>query len=119
MRRDEIAPALKPEEWQYRESGALAVHGVGDEVHVVIHDPDDQLVTVSGPHELFALIALANDALPVMDMRKVTPRIVELMRRAIVVDAESGRSISPDAIGTGELHAFAAVLEALLPPVQR
>jgi hypothetical protein len=118
MPRTEIAPALSLEEWERRTTDSVSVERVGDEVQVVVHDPDDQLVSVSGPYELFGLIALANDALPDGDMRKITPHIVELLRRAVVLESHHEHPPSPDAIGTGELHAFATVLESLLPPTQ-
>jgi hypothetical protein len=45
---------------------------VGDETHVIVADPDEQLVSVTGPNELHALAALANDALPDDDPRKLS-----------------------------------------------
>jgi hypothetical protein len=112
----EIRPALMPEEWKRRSTGVVSVDCVGDEVQIVVHDPDEQLVSVSGSQELFALIALANDALPDGDIRKITPRVVELLHRAVVMEPRYGLPPSPDPVGTGELHAFVAVLAALLPP---
>jgi hypothetical protein len=72
MHRFKIAPALEPEEWQHRRSGAVSVERVGDETHVVVRDPNGEVVSVSGPAEVFALMALANDALPDGDPRKIT-----------------------------------------------
>ena len=59
-----IRPALTPAQWEEHRAGAVFLHVVDDETHVVVADPDNQLVSVSGPSELFALMALANDALP-------------------------------------------------------
>jgi hypothetical protein len=38
--RFEIAPALEPEEWQHRRSGAVSIDYVDGETHVVVMDPD-------------------------------------------------------------------------------
>jgi hypothetical protein len=117
----EIGPALEPEEWVDRRFGAIsrdAIEGSGDE-SVVITDPGGRETSVSGSNELFALIALANDAMPNHDTRKITPRVVEVLRRSVAMDRHAGASATPDAVGTGELHALAAVLEALLPPYRR
>src|SRR6266480_1645097 len=67
-----MRPALTPDEWYRRQSGAVLSHMIGDETHVIVADPDEQLVSVTGPNELHALAALANDALPDEDARKLT-----------------------------------------------
>ena len=72
MKRFQIAPALEPEEWKHRRCGAVSIDHVDGETHVVITDSDGELVSVSGPAEVFALMALANDALPDGDPRKLT-----------------------------------------------
>jgi hypothetical protein len=77
---------------------------------------DDKYESTVPAEALGELMALANDALSDLDARKITPRIVRLLRRAVVLDPDSGQPPSPDALGTGELHSFAAALEALLPP---
>ncbi|HZI42558.1 MAG TPA: hypothetical protein VFD67_12665, partial [Gemmatimonadaceae bacterium] len=59
----EIAPALEQQEWKDLRCGCIAIDQVGDETHIVVTDPDGEVVSVSGPQELFALIALANAAL--------------------------------------------------------
>ena len=79
MKRYEIAPALEPEEWKQRRSGAVSIDLVGDETHVVVRDPHGEIVSVSGPAEVFALMALANDALPDGDPRKITRETVQLL----------------------------------------
>src|SRR5204863_4130807 len=85
MSTQKIAPALAPQEWRERRCGAVSVCHVESEVHVVVRDPDDQLVSVSAPEELFALIALANDALPHDDPRKITLEKVRTLE-AIATD---------------------------------
>jgi hypothetical protein len=108
----EIAPALEPEEWQHRRCGQLAVTHVGDEVHVVVRDPDGEIVSVSGPEALFALMALANDALPDGDPRKITVSTVELLG-ALTRDMWYGhRAVEQQRA----LTLLAQSLAALLPP---
>jgi hypothetical protein len=86
---DPIRPALTSEEWEGRRSGPVHVEIINDEVHVVVRDPDDSLVSVSGTDELCALIALANDALPDDEARKLTRTDVVLLRiLADQIDAE-------------------------------
>jgi len=67
-----MRPALTPDEWCHRRSGPVFLDIVDDEVHVVVADPDEQLVSVTGPNDLHALLALANDALPADDPRRLT-----------------------------------------------
>lgn len=109
----EIAPALEPEEWKDRRFGAIsrdAIEGSGDEF-VVIIDPDGRETSVSGPNELFALIALANDALPKGDPRKLSRGDVEWFRMLAkgedMWEVESFRAWC---------RRMGQVLAALLPP---
>src|SRR5438046_2453426 len=76
----EIASALDPQEWRDLRCGCIAIDRVGDETHVVVTDPDGEVVSVSGPQELFALIALSNAALADGDPRKITAQWVEQIR---------------------------------------
>jgi hypothetical protein len=76
----EIAPALEPEEWQDLHCGSVAIDQVGDETHIVVTDPDGEVVSISGPQEIFALIALANSALPNGDPRKITHELSQRLR---------------------------------------
>jgi hypothetical protein len=46
----------------------------------VVRDPDGEIVSVSGPAEVLALMALANDALPNGDPRKITVECVQRLR---------------------------------------
>ena len=106
-----IPPALAPDEWERRRSGAVAIDQIGDEVHVVVTDPDGQLVSVSDPDEIFALIALANDALPEDDPRKITKGLAFDLRVAV----EALRTAQFAGLAS-RLEQRARVLEALLPP---
>ena len=84
-----IRPALTSQEWEGCRSGPVHVETINDEVHVVVRDPDDSLVSVSGRDELCALIALANDALPDDEARKLTRTDIVLLRTlAEPIDAE-------------------------------
>ena len=67
-----IRPALEPEEWKQRRSGPISLDVIGSFDYVVIEGPNGETVTVNGADELFALISLANDALPLDDPRKIT-----------------------------------------------
>ena len=108
-----MQPALSPDEWRRRRSGALSIHLVGDETHVVVADPDEQLVSVSGAEALHALAALANDALPNDDARKLT--WTDLAVISILVDRIDRKDSH-----VNRLRSLAAVLyaklAALLPP---
>ena len=109
----EIDPALEPEEWASRRSGALAIETVGDELHVVITESNDTGARVSGPEELFALIALGNEALPEGDPRRITLHSVFDVR----VGAEMVRAAGNGAVAE-RLAALANVLAALLRPMR-
>lgn len=76
----EIAPALEPEEWLQFRCGGIAIDQVGDETHIVVTDPDGEVVSISGPQDLFALMALANSALPDGDPRKITRQLARRLR---------------------------------------
>ena len=76
----EIAAALEPEEWQELRCGGIAIDQVGDETHIVVTDPDGEVVSISGPQDLFALMALANGAMPDGDPRKITRELARRLR---------------------------------------
>lgn len=108
-----IPPALEPEEWERRRSGAISIDRVAEETHLVVHDPDDQLVSVYGSEELFALMALANAALADGDPRKIT--------RSSVFDVQvAAEYMQRDEHGgvAARLAQLADVLLALLPPAR-
>ena len=108
----EIAPALEPEEWKNRRCGPVSLDRVDGEVHVVVTDPDGEIVSVSGPAEVFALMALANDALPDGDPRKLTRASVRLLRE-LTTDCWAGHRAAKEREALAQL---ARSLEALLPP---
>jgi len=112
MRHFEIAPALAANEWKDRRCGAVSVHDVDEETHVVLTDPDGEMVSVSGPAEVFALIALANDALPDGDPRKITRETVRLLVQ-LTTDTWAGHRATDQ---RDSLARLARSLEALLPP---
>ena len=106
-----IRPALTPAQWKEHRAGAVFVHVVDDETHVVVADPDNQLVSVSGPSEVFALMALANDALPDDDPRKLTRADVALLNALLVkIDAREPSGMLAIA------EALRDKVAALLPP---
>ena len=109
---NEIAPALKPNQWKERNVGYAYVDHVDDETHVVVVDPDDQLVSVSGPDEVFALMALANDALPDGDPRKLTHAVAQLLTD-LTADTWSGHRSAEQ---REALLTLARTISALLPP---
>lgn len=107
----EIAPALEPEEWAERRSGVVSLDAVFNSEYVVIQDADGDRVTVSGPNEIFALIALANDALPDGDPRKITHADVAELEKA------SGQiEYDPLHFDTVRIGRLAQALAAMLPP---
>ena len=108
---EQIPAALTPQQWKEGRIGCLSLGVVDDELHVVVRDPDDGLVSITGADDLWALIALANEALPHTDLRKVAMRDVAVIR----VLAES----CPDTAGGRRLRALAEALSnkiaSLLP----
>jgi hypothetical protein len=108
---DRIRPALSAEEWVQRRSGPISLATVGDRTRLVIIDADGQVVRVESPDEIFALIALANDALPYADVRKFTITDIAICRLVMerVVAAEG------DARLTDLVAALCGKLQALLP----
>ena len=61
---DAIRPALEPSEWKARRSGPISLDVVNRIDYIVIEGPGGETVKVTGADEIFALISLANDALP-------------------------------------------------------
>ena len=111
MKRFQIAPALEPEEWKHRRCGPVSLDRVDDETHIVVTDPDGEIVSVSGPAEVFALMALANDALPEGDPRKITREKVQLLE-ALTADTWAGHRAADQRDALAQL---ARSLAALLP----
>jgi hypothetical protein len=121
---DLIRPALAPDEWKQRRSGPIKLDVVDKYDYVVIEGPHGETVKVSGADEIFALISLANDALPADDPRKITHgwlARVEAIRDMIRDLAASGDPNFAEmrrelAEGWDEM---AQVLLAILPPVDQ
>jgi hypothetical protein len=108
-----LQPALTPDEWRHRRAGAVSVDAVGDETHVVITDPDGQLVSVSGADALHALAALANDALPNDEARKLTwTDLVVISMLVERLDRRHSHTTRLTSLAAG----LYAKLAALLPP---
>ena len=106
----EIAPALEPDQWAERRNGSVFLDKIGGEPIVIVED-GDSLATVTGANEIFALIALANDALPDGDPRKIHHRWIADLR-------DAAHRLGPTDHAES-LRLFACVLAALLPPVKR
>lgn len=110
---DPIRPALRNEEWQQRRSGPVSVDTLGEETHLVVRDPDGEVVSVSGGDSIFALMALANDSLPNEDPRKLTVTDIAVLRilaDRISAEEPNGRRLLSLAT------ALRDKLSALLPP---
>jgi hypothetical protein len=116
-----IRPALEPAQWKLRRSGPISLDVVGRTDYIVIEGPGGETVKVTGADEIFALISLANDALPLDDPRKITHgwlARIETIRDIIRDLAESGDlSLAPMRrdLATG-WDQRAQVLSAILPP---
>lgn len=112
---EQIPAALTPLQWQEGRAGCLSLGVVDDELHVVVRDPDDGLVSITGPDELWALIALANEALPTSDSRKLVVRDIAVIRMLAesCPDTASGRRLRGLAEAVGEK------LASLLPANRR
>jgi len=118
---DSIRPALGPAQWKARRSGPISLDVVDRIDYIVIEGPNGETVKVTGADEIFALISLANDALPPDDPRKITPgwlARVETIRDMIGDLAASGdpqfTSLRQE-LATG-WDQMAQVLTAILPP---
>ena len=116
-----IRPALEPLEWKQRRSGPISLDVIDSAEYVVIEGPNGETVTVSGADEIFALISLANDALPHEDPRKIThswlARVEAIRDMLIALAGEGDRSLESErrqlARGWDQM---AQVLSAILPP---
>src|SRR5438270_10951839 len=118
---ESIRPALEPAQWKMRRSGPISLDVVDRVDYIVIEGPNGETVKVTGADEIFALISLANDALPADDPRKITLGWlwrIETIRDMIRDLADSGdESLVPlrRELATGwDQHA--QVLSPLLPP---
>jgi len=118
---DAIRPALEPSEWKARRSGPISLDVVNRIDYIVIEGPNGETVKVTGADEIFALISLANDALPLDDPRKISHgwlARIETVRDMIRDLADSGDpTLAPlrRELATG-WDQMAQVLSAILPP---
>ena len=118
---DAIRPALEPGEWKVRRSGPISLDVVDRIDYIVIEGPNGETVKVTGADEIFALISLANDALPPDDPRKITHgwlARVETIRDMIRDLASAGDpQLAPirEELSSG-WDQMAQVLSAILPP---
>jgi hypothetical protein len=116
-----IRPALEPGQWKERRSGPISLDVIENAEYVVIEGPHGETVTVSGVDEIFALISLANDALPRDDPRKIThswlARVEAIRDMLIALASEGDRQLEAErrqlARGWDQM---AQVLSAILPP---
>jgi hypothetical protein len=132
MTDETIPPALSADEWAARE---VVRQTQAAEFSFVQFDPDGWLaigarrlerqepdgLRVGGQSTIVpALMALANDALPDGDPRKLTRADVEALDIAVQYDEglcfEHGSIGHDDAMRHARLHALAAKIAALLPP---
>ena len=118
---DAIRPALEPAQWKLRRSGPFSLDVIDRVDYIVIEGPNGETVKVTGADEIFALISLANDALPPDDPRKITHgwlARIEAVRDLIRDMADGGDASLVEA--RRELAAgwdqMAQVLSAILPP---
>jgi hypothetical protein len=116
-----IRPALEPAEWKVRRSGPISLDVVDRNDYIVIEGPGGETVKVSGTDEIFALISLANDALPDDDPRKIThgwlariETIRDMLRDLADTGEESLASSRHDLAAAWEQ--MAEVVKAILPP---
>ena len=86
---------------------------IDHEPHIVVADADLQIVSVTGPNELHALAALANDALPVHDSRKLTWTDLAVLD-ILVERLNRTQPCTPRLLELSE--ALYAKISALLPP---
>ena len=116
-----IRPALEPGEWKERRSGPISLDVIDSAEYVVIEGPNGETVTVSGADEIFALISLANDALPHDDPRKITQgwlARVEAIRDMLIAlagEGDPGLESERRQLARG-WDQMAQVLSAILPP---
>ena len=74
-----IAPALEPVDWAQRRRGTIALDHSTGEPRVVVSDETGRFAAISRADELFALMALANAALPEGDPRKLTRELADAL----------------------------------------
>jgi hypothetical protein len=114
----EIRPALAPEEWARRRSGPISVHHMADgDALVITHGKD---TSIRSTEELCALMALANDALPDGEPRKITRAWVTRIQTMSDLIADLAQRAPSSEFLRHEAHLWSEMaqgLEALLPPI--
>ena len=113
----DILPALGPEEWEERRHGAMYVVKDAGAPRLVM-TAGDHVATVTRADDLFAVIALANDALPDHDPRKITWALLTRVQAMSDVLDGLARSAESTSFLREEAEAWrqiVRVLEALLP----
>jgi hypothetical protein len=96
-------PALTRDQWQERRTGSVAIERTDDEVRLVARIAEGELLVVSGADNLRRLIALANDALPDSDPRKITGADIAFLKT--IADSVDG-----DELDVAEMLALAETL---------
>jgi hypothetical protein len=79
----DIAPALAATEWAERRAGSISLDAARPQQRLVLSPETGTDAAVSGSREIFALIALANQALPEDDSRKITAAKLDALREAV------------------------------------
>jgi len=91
---------LTLQRWSRRSEGIGAAGRVDQyvdgEAHIVVTNPDGEIVSISGPAGVLALVALANDALPARDPRKITRDVVQLLESLTAVTWAEHRAWSSE-----------------------
>ena len=108
-----IKPALSLTEWHRHQCGAVSVSVVDDEKHVVVRDPDGEVVSLSGDDQLFGLLALANCAIADGDPRKLCRTDVAVL--SVLIDEyhrSPGADIKIFTVANELLEKLAALLPA-------
>lgn len=112
-----IQPALTPDEWGRRRRGPISVHHLSNgHTLVLAHGQDTTIRTVA---DLCALMALANDALPDGEPRKITRDWLVRVQTMSDMIAHLAQHASASAFLRREAAIWfemARALEALLPP---
>lgn len=73
----DVGAALALDAWKTGRFRSLALETQGCTPRVIASGPKGEHVSISCAEELFALIALANAALPATDARKITPSMAD------------------------------------------
>ena len=115
-----VDAALAVDAWASRRFRGLALETLNRTACVTAEGPRGERVSISAAEELFALMALANAALPATDARKITASMVDAVQeQAEVLEAQiqalrtAARRLRLHVIG--ESRILEAEVEALRP----